>query len=52
MMTLTEALKRIEALTEENKRLKEDIEVTESLAAQANLLNFFDYDYLQLREMV
>ena len=30
MMTLNEALKRIEELQVENKRLKEDIEVTES----------------------
>ena len=122
-MTLTEALKRIEALQEENKRLKADIaitesalhreveehakasasmrkffqknveltsrlksieehllymykhntleaaaelkkpedafsfqfytiKVTESIVAQATLLNFFDYDYFQLREMV
>ena len=28
------------------------IKVTESIAAQATLLNFFDYDYDQLREMV
>lgn len=122
-MTLTEALKHIEELTAENKRLKADIEVTEyalhreveehakaaesmrkfyyknvaltgqlksieehllyvyinstlkaeaelrkpegyfsktfyttkvteSLEAEANLINFFDYGYLQLREMV
>ena len=28
------------------------IKATESLVAQATLLNFFDYDYLQLRKMV
>ena len=28
------------------------IKVTESIVAQATLLNFFDYDYLQLRKMV
>lgn len=87
-MTLTEALKHIEELTAENKRitgqlksieehllyvyinstLKAEAElrkpegyfsktfyttkVTESLEAEANLINFFDYGYLQLREMV
>lgn len=87
-MTLTEALKHIEELTAENKRLTGQLKsieehllhmyinstlkaeaelrkpegyfsktfyttkVTESLEAEANLINFFDYGYLQLSEMV
>lgn len=29
-----------------------NVKVTESLEAEANLINFFDYGYLQLRRMV